>query len=234
MRRPKASGQRSNQMNCFSTSREQLGARFVAAPLEPATKSCRNHKTAFREMQRTLPLQEKTGTNAKSGAKQKHRSADLTPIVSSQSPGCPAISVCLAFMQISQELLTDPIGPRRGDRPSASQRPPSLCFTHGVATGTLWAEHLRQKCPESDQRSKEPLPSAPLVLAKERVRNELAQGFAQLRNRISALGLSLQCFQLAARGPTKKQGTQSREKRSGRKAHIYAYIYVHETSSLIL
>ena len=68
------------------------------------------------------------------------------------------------------------------------------------------------------------MPSAPLALAKERIGNELAQGFAQLRNRISALGLSLQLFQLAARRPTEKQGTQSREKRSGREAHTYAYI----------
>src|SRR6202048_5445080 len=102
--------------------------------------------------------------------------------------------------------LTIGTGVRR-DRPPASQRPPSLCFTHGVATGTLWAEHLRKKGPESDQRSKEPLPSSPLVLAKERIRKELAQGFAQLRNRISALGLSLQFFKLAARGPTEKQRT---------------------------
>src|SRR5271157_2127806 len=127
--------------------------------------------------------------------------------------------------------LTIGTGVRR-DRPLASQRPPSLCFTYGVATGTLWAEHLRKKRPESDQRSKEPLPSAPLVLAKERIGNELAQGFAQLRNRISAL--SLQFCQLAARGPTEKQGTQSREKRNGRKAHIDAYIYAHPKASLIL
>src|SRR5271165_3442343 len=120
--------------------------------------------------------------------------------------------------------LTIGTGVRR-DRPLASQRQPSLCFAHGVATGTLWAEHLRKKGPESDQRSKEPLPSAPLVLAKEHIGNELAQGFAQLRNRISALGLSLQFFQLAARGPAEKQGTQSREKGSGRKAHIYMRIY---------
>ena len=84
------------------------------------------------------------------------------------------------------------------------------------------------------QRRKEPLPIAPLVLAKERIGNELAHGFAQLRNRISALGLSLQFFKLAARGPTKKQGTQSREKRSGRKAHTYAYIDAYTKSSLIL
>src|SRR5271165_1803621 len=129
--------------------------------------------------------------------------------------------------------LTIGTGVRR-DRPPPSQRPQSLCFTHVVATGTLWAEHLRKKGPESDQRSKEPLPSVPLVLAKEHIGNELAQGFAQLPNRISALGLSLQFFELAARGPTEKQGSQSREKRSGRKAHIYAYIYALIKSSLIL
>ena len=101
-------------------------------------------------------------------------------------------------------------------------------------TGTLWAKHLRKKRPESDQRIEEPIPAALGVSPKKSIGNELAQGFAQFRNRIGDQRLSLQFFKLTARRSTKEQGKQSREKRSRRVTHNYAYIFAHLKSSLIL
>ena len=150
-----------------------------------------------------------------------------------QSLRCLAVDSLESLIAQAASGLTIGAGVRR-DREPATQRPPSLRFTHGVATGTLWAKHLRKKRPESDQRIEEPISAALSVSAKKRIGNELAQGLAQLRNRIGAQGLSLQFFKFATRRSTKEQRKQSGEKRSRRVVHNYAYIYAHLESSLIL
>ena len=96
-----------------------------------------------------------------------------------------------------------------------AQQPPGLHLADDVAARCVWSEGLGQKGPERNMQREAPLAAVCSMgaAAEERIGNEKAKGFEEIRQGVESSNLPQRFLQAGKGGTAKQNGRESLEER---------------------